>query len=78
MKQTVEIGVYEAKTHFSQLLENVKRGAVFSITQRGTPVAESGLPATAGNRPHFGMDKGRVVVGDDFNALVPGVENYMP
>ena len=33
------VGVYEAKTHFSRLLEEVKRGQKITITRHGKPVA---------------------------------------
>lgn len=32
-------GAYEAKTHLSQLLEEVARGGQVAITKNGTPVA---------------------------------------
>lgn len=34
-----EIGVFEAKAHFSALLERVARGETITITRRGVPVA---------------------------------------
>lgn len=34
-----EIGVYEAKTKLSELLERVRQGESFIVTHRGTPVA---------------------------------------
>jgi prevent-host-death family protein len=33
------IGAYEAKTHFSALLEKVEAGEEFTITKHGAPVA---------------------------------------
>jgi prevent-host-death family protein len=33
------VGAYEAKTHLSQLLEEVTRGERVAITKNGTPVA---------------------------------------
>jgi len=35
-----QIGTFEAKTHFSQLIERVENGADFVITKRGKPVAK--------------------------------------
>ncbi|MCL2765624.1 MAG: type II toxin-antitoxin system prevent-host-death family antitoxin [Treponema sp.] len=37
---THKIGAFEAKTHFSQILEKVENGADFIITKRGKPVAK--------------------------------------
>ena len=34
------IGAFEAKTHFSQILEKAEHGADFVITRRGKPVAK--------------------------------------
>ncbi|GHV22950.1 hypothetical protein FACS189494_10450 [Spirochaetia bacterium] len=38
--ETATIGTFEAKTHFSGLIENVKNGQDFVITHRGQPVAK--------------------------------------
>ena len=35
-----QIGAFEAKTHFSQIIEKVENGADFVITRRGKPVAK--------------------------------------
>ena len=35
-----QIGAFEAKTHFSQILEKAEQGADFIITRRGKPVAK--------------------------------------
>ena len=34
-----EIGAFEAKTHFSRLLDRARNGEVFTITHRGVAVA---------------------------------------
>ncbi|MBV9521580.1 MAG: type II toxin-antitoxin system Phd/YefM family antitoxin [Alphaproteobacteria bacterium] len=35
----MDIGAYEAKTHFSQLLERAEKGERITITKHGRPVA---------------------------------------
>jgi len=35
-----QIGAYEAKTHFSQVLDSVEKGTDYVITKRGRPVAK--------------------------------------
>lgn len=44
------VGAFEAKTHFSQLLERVERGEEILITRRGRPVARL-VPAAAPHDP---------------------------
>lgn len=40
------IGAYEAKTHFSRLLDEVAKGETITITKHGIPVARI-MPAVA-------------------------------
>jgi prevent-host-death family protein len=35
-----QIGAFEAKTHFSQIIDKVAHGADFVVTKRGKPVAK--------------------------------------
>ena len=35
----IEVGAFEAKTHFSQLLDQVEGGTIVKISRRGKPVA---------------------------------------
>ncbi|MDR2731053.1 MAG: type II toxin-antitoxin system prevent-host-death family antitoxin [Treponema sp.] len=35
-----QIGAFEAKTHFSQIIEKVEKGADYVVTKRGKPVAK--------------------------------------
>lgn len=44
------IGFYEARTHFSQLLDQVARGKKVLITRHGKPVAVLGPPPTEETR----------------------------
>jgi prevent-host-death family protein len=70
------IGAFEAKTRLSELLEQVSRGRTFVITRRGKPVAEL-RPAGAGTpRLRFGCDKGRIAIGEDFDAPLPDMDEY--
>jgi len=38
--QPISVGIREAKTHFSKLLKNVKRGEEIIIIDRGKPVGK--------------------------------------
>ena len=70
-----QIGAFEAKTHLSELLERVDRGQTYIITKRGRPVAEL-RPVAAPSRLRFGCDAGRIRLRKDFDAPVPGFEEY--
>lgn len=70
-----EIGAFEAKTRLSELLERVGHGQVYVITKHGRPVAElRPVPGRTGLR--FGSDKGRITIGDDFDAPLPDMQEY--
>jgi prevent-host-death family protein len=40
VKNAHTVGAYDAKTHFSELLERVESGETITITKHGTPVAQ--------------------------------------
>ena len=69
---TKSVGVHEAKTHLSRLLDDVAAGEEVVITRRGTVVARlvPGVPPVR----RLGMDRGRYVVPDDFDAPLPDAE----
>lgn len=64
---TKSVGVHEAKTHLSRLLDDVAAGEEVVITRRGQQVARI---VPAGDRPlrRFGMDRGAFIVPADFDA----------
>jgi prevent-host-death family protein len=67
---TKSVGVHEAKTHLSRLLEDVKRGEEVVITRRGEEIARL---VAAGPRAarRLGVDRGRFVVPEDFDEPLP-------
>ena len=71
-----EIRTFEAKRRLSELLEQVRQGAVFLITKRGQPVAELRPVRPPERRPRFGCDRGRVIIGPDFDAPIPELNDY--
>ena len=71
-----EIGAFEAKTRLSELLDRVQRGHVYRITKRGRPVAELRPVEAVARRPLFGRDRGRVIIGKDFDAPLPEMKKY--
>lgn len=64
---TKSVGVHEAKTHLSRLLERVSAGEEIVITRRGAEVARLVPVRPAGART-LGIDRDRYVVPDDFDA----------
>ncbi len=71
-----QVNIHEAKTHFSKLLDRVIAGETIIIAKAGKPMAElrplSGPPA----RRVPGIDRGKVLVGDDFDDPLPEFEEY--
>lgn len=67
---TKSVGVHEAKTHLSRLLEEVENGAEVAIARRGVVVARL-VPAGPRQRT-FGADRGAFTVPPDFDAPLPG------
>jgi prevent-host-death family protein len=67
---TKSVGVHEAKTNLSKLLERVSAGEEIAITRRGEEVARL-VPPRRGQPRRFGIDRGRWVVPDDFDAPLP-------
>ncbi len=65
------VNIHEAKTHLSRLLAEVAAGEEIVIAKAGKPVAR--IVPVAGQRPErvLGIDKGRVVINDDFDAPLP-------
>jgi len=47
--KTIQIGAFDAKTHFSQLLQEVIKGKTYEILRRGKPVAHLTSIRTADN-----------------------------
>jgi len=64
---TKSVGVHEAKTHLSRLLDDVAAGEEILITRRGEPAARLVAPSIGAPRA-FGVDRGRFVIPEDFDA----------
>lgn len=67
---TKSVGVHEAKTHLSKLLEQVAAGEEIAITRRGEEVARL-VPSPQAGMRRFGVDRGRWTVPEDFDAPLP-------
>lgn len=74
-----EAGIFEVKTHLSEIIEKVEQGQTFLITKRGKPVAELGPPRqVASARLKRGYGRGSVkVMAEDFDAPLDDFKPYM-
>jgi len=71
------VNIHEAKTHLSRLLARVEAGERIVIARAGHPIAEL-APITRARPPRVpGMDRGRVVIHDNFDDPLPDFEEYM-
>lgn len=66
---TKSVGVHEAKTHLSKLLDQVLAGDEVVIERRGRPIARL-TRIESSPAPRFGAGDG-VVIHDDFDAPLP-------
>ncbi len=66
-----KINIYEAKTHFSKLVNAATEGREIVIAKAGKPVAK--LVPLKAKKPkvRFGILKGKMTLADDFNAPLP-------
>lgn len=74
--KTETIGAFEAKTHFSRLLERAHEGTVFTVTRRGKPVAQLGPSEQNVCHPVFGSARGRIQISDDFDEPLEDMAEY--
>jgi len=71
------INISQAKAHFSDLLARVEAGERIVIARAGHPIAEL-RPIRHARPPRVpGMDRGRVVIHDNFDDPLPDLEEYM-
>lgn len=65
------VNIYEAKTHFSKLVEKAMQGEEVIIGKSGTPVVK--LIAIQNKKPKRlpGALKGQIRISDDFDAPMP-------
>ncbi len=68
----MQVNIYEAKTRFSELVEQASRGETIVIAKSGTPIAKL-VPLTdqPKGKIKFGTMKGEFVESDDFDDPLP-------
>lgn len=61
------VNIYEAKTHFSKLVDAVIQGNEIQIAMAGRPVARL-VPISKKPKIKFGVLKGKIKIAKDFDA----------
>ncbi len=64
---TKSVGIHEAKTHLSELVEDVLYGEVVVITRRGIPIVRL-VAVDEHPKRTFGVDVGKFEIPEDFDA----------
>ena len=68
----IRINIGEAKTHLSKYLAKLKQGETTLICKRNAPIAEIRPLKSENRHPRpIGLDKGRLVVPENFNDPLP-------
>jgi prevent-host-death family protein len=71
------IGIFQAKTHLSELVEQARQGECFTITHHGRPVAELGPARARRTLPRRGMAKSAsFFMAPDFAAPLADFAEY--
>jgi prevent-host-death family protein len=73
-----EVGAFEAKTHLSSLLDQVRQGKSFYITKHGKRIAELRPVLSPARERRRGKLKGKIWMAADFDAPLDGFKEYMP
>ncbi|HSX11948.1 MAG TPA: type II toxin-antitoxin system prevent-host-death family antitoxin [Rhabdochlamydiaceae bacterium] len=66
----MKIDVYDAKIHFSKLINSAVHGNEVLITIAGKPVAKL-VPIGKKSQRRFGVLKGKIKIAKDFDAPLP-------
>jgi len=63
------VGLFEAKSHLSEIIVAVESGQSIIVTKKGKPVARI-VPFVDDAEPReIGFDDGKIWIADDFNEL---------
>lgn len=67
----ITVDIHEVVANFSDLLDRVEDGEVFTITDDGKPIALLSPISAKSQRRHPGIDAGRLLIHPDFDAPLP-------
>ncbi len=71
------VNMHEAKTHFAKLIARALDGEEIIVAKAGKPLVTLTPVQGAPKRRPLGMDKGKVIIGPDFDDPLPEFEEYM-
>lgn len=72
------IGIFEAKTHLSEIIDHVEQGDRYILTRNGKPVAELCPLKSVTEKRKRGIARDRTFwMADDFNAPLDDFKDYM-
>jgi prevent-host-death family protein len=66
-----QVNMYEAKTHFSELISQALMGEDIVIAKAGKPLVKLVPYSSETPERHPGSAKGKIDIADDFNAPLP-------
>jgi prevent-host-death family protein len=66
---TINVGMHEAKTTLSRLVDAARSGEEVVITRRGEPVVRLEPVSTKPRESMYGSLKGQIKMADDFDEL---------
>lgn len=66
---SITVGVHEAKTTLSRLMEAAESGEDVVITRRGKPVIKLEPVGALSRKSLFGLYKGQIEMADDFDEM---------
>jgi prevent-host-death family protein len=66
---SITVGVHEAKTTLSRLIDAAESGEEVVITRRGKPVAKLQPVQPLSRKSLFGLYEGQIEMADDFDEL---------
>lgn len=67
----MQLNLYTAKTRLSELVEAASQGETIVIAKAGRPLAKLGPLETPTHRLRLGLMKGKITIGEDFDAPLP-------
>lgn len=71
----MKVGVYEAKSKLSELIQRAQKGEEIQITKNGKLAAK--IIGVTEKRDWIGMYEGQIVIHDDFDDPLEEFEEYM-